>query len=367
MATFATCEDLNNLPCNCDGSETKVTAGTNTSVTGSGTAADPYVINSSGSGTTADGSETKVTAGTNVTITGSGTTVDPYIVNTSADDVAITNVVNGNRIGTITINGVATDIDETITVLGTPTWNSTTGLLSIPYTDETGTVQTRTVTINPTFTNTDAQILVGDTTGTVNLTLTPVTLPDGTINYTLKADLPLATSVPSGGTNQLKYDAARGGWYVDPVAAPTAVGEIYVATLGANQSYGGRAFQTLDFNTKKSHVFDATVGAQVAQSANGLTVQPGYRYKVTACLQAGTATGGAWTAWDLQANGASVAQFYFTNGFGASGTQSAHCADYVFDATVATDFTVRNGEGTTASTWQFPFMNQMTVEVIKKL
>ena len=335
MTAFVTCDDLNNLPCNCDGSETKVTAGTNTTVTGTGTQADPYVINSTGGGT--------------------------------VTDVTVTNTVAGHKIADVVVNGVSYPINETVTSLGTPTWNSTTGLLSIPYTDENGVTQTKTVTVNPTFTNTDAQLLTGDTTGTVTLGLTPITLPDGTINYTIKADLPLATSVPSGGTNQLKYDAARGGWYVDPVTTPTAEGEILVARLGANQNMGGRAFQTLDFNEKTHHVFNATPGAQISLSANGVQVQPGYRYKVSVCLQAGTGTGNAWTAWLLMANATPVQNFYFTNTFGASGTQTSHCADYVFDATAVTDFTVRNQDGTTASTWQFPFMNQMTVEVIKKL
>lgn len=335
MTAFVTCDDLNNLPCNCDGSETKVVAGTNTTVTGTGTQADPYVINSTGGGT--------------------------------VTNVSVTNTVAGHKIADVVVNGVSYPINETVTTLGTPTWDSTTGLLSIPYTDENGVTQVKTVTINPTFTNTDAQLLTGDTTGTVTIGLTPVTLPDGTINYTIKADLPLATSVPSGGTNQLKYDAARGGWYVDIVEEPTAVGEVYVATLGTNQNMGGRAFQTLDFNVKKSHAFDATVGAQVSQSANGLTVQPGYRYKVTACLQAGTGTGNSWTAWNLNANGTAVQNFYFTNTYGASGTQSGSCRDYVFDATTATTFTVSNVDGTSASTWQFPYMNELMVEVIKKL
>ena len=89
-----------------DGSETKVNAGTAISVTGAGTTASPYVINSTGDNSTtneiqtislsantlslslgggsvilpvADGSETKVTAGTGIGITGAGTTASPYV------------------------------------------------------------------------------------------------------------------------------------------------------------------------------------------------------------------------------------------------------------------------------------------------
>jgi hypothetical protein len=64
-----------------DGSETKVTAGTNISVTGNGTIATPYVVNSN---YTADGSETKVTAGANTTVTGTGTVANPYIITNTA-------------------------------------------------------------------------------------------------------------------------------------------------------------------------------------------------------------------------------------------------------------------------------------------
>ena len=64
-----------------DGSETKVTAGTNVTVTGTGTIASPYIINASGGGGTADGSETIINAGINISITGIGTTGNPYIIN----------------------------------------------------------------------------------------------------------------------------------------------------------------------------------------------------------------------------------------------------------------------------------------------
>jgi len=44
--------DLINTPAAADGSETKVTAGTNVTVTGSGTTASPYVVNATASGST---------------------------------------------------------------------------------------------------------------------------------------------------------------------------------------------------------------------------------------------------------------------------------------------------------------------------
>ncbi|MEU3040243.1 hypothetical protein ABZ700_04665 [Streptomyces diastaticus] len=55
---------------------TVVEAGTNVTVTGDGTAADPYVVNSAGG----DGVATSVEGGDGVTVTGAGTVTDPYVV-----------------------------------------------------------------------------------------------------------------------------------------------------------------------------------------------------------------------------------------------------------------------------------------------
>lgn len=59
-----------------DGSETKVTAGTNTSVTGSGTISNPYIINS-----ISNAGSVYIDSGDNISITGTGTIIDPYIIN----------------------------------------------------------------------------------------------------------------------------------------------------------------------------------------------------------------------------------------------------------------------------------------------
>jgi hypothetical protein len=84
-------DDLTNKPVT-DGSETKITAGTKISVTGTGTPVAPYIINSTNlefSGDyndltnkpVTDGSETKIHAGTNVSVTGTGTGISPYVIN----------------------------------------------------------------------------------------------------------------------------------------------------------------------------------------------------------------------------------------------------------------------------------------------
>lgn len=76
--TFEVSVNTDNLP-KPDGSETKINAGTNVTVTGNGTTTTPYTISSA----TPTGAETKVTAGTNVTVSGTGTTASPYVISSS--------------------------------------------------------------------------------------------------------------------------------------------------------------------------------------------------------------------------------------------------------------------------------------------
>ena len=79
-----------------NGSETKINSGTNTTVTGLGTIASPYVINSTD--TVANGSETKINEGDNITITGNGTQSTPYIINADLTDLGIIKTVNNEVI-----------------------------------------------------------------------------------------------------------------------------------------------------------------------------------------------------------------------------------------------------------------------------
>ena len=57
----------------------------------------------------------------------------------------------------------------------------------------------------------DDQVLSGDNSGTVGLTLTP-TVVGGQTNYTIKADLKVAAQTPTSTTNMLKLSAS--GFYV---------------------------------------------------------------------------------------------------------------------------------------------------------
>ena len=101
------------------GSETKINAGTNVTVTGNGTTATPYTINA-----IVDGSETKINSGTNVTITGSGTNATPYVVNSTNTTYTAGNGINltgtvfslDNLQKVITTSTVILDIDNNHTI-----------------------------------------------------------------------------------------------------------------------------------------------------------------------------------------------------------------------------------------------------------
>jgi uncharacterized protein (TIGR02145 family) len=83
----------------------------------SGTAISPVwtrLSTGTSTGTAGDGSETKVTPGTNVTITGSGTQASPYIVNATEVDGDVTNEIQdlsiSGNILKITLNATAIDL-----------------------------------------------------------------------------------------------------------------------------------------------------------------------------------------------------------------------------------------------------------------
>jgi hypothetical protein len=121
-----------------DGSETKIDAGTNVTLSGTGTSANHYIVN----GPTADGSETKISAGTNVTVTGSGTSASHYIVNAAAGNGSETKIDAGTNV-TVTgsgtsashyvINSTGGNGAETIITAGTAITKSGTGTTGDPY------------------------------------------------------------------------------------------------------------------------------------------------------------------------------------------------------------------------------------------
>lgn len=151
----------------------------------------------------------------------------------------VPSVNNGHAIASILVNSVPTSIQETVSSLV-----SSTPTCSFTYTNEAGAAVTIDgnlflsklagnslivgtdggiyFTSNVTFT--DDQILSGDSTGTVSITLTPTTSGENT-NYLVKADTKLAPATPSGKSNLIKNSATTGaGVYVDPIDIITALG-----------------------------------------------------------------------------------------------------------------------------------------------
>ena len=87
-----------------DGAEVNVQADWNQATI----TADDFIKNKPTIPTAADGSETKVTAGTNVTVTGSGTTASPYVVNATAGSGSTT-----YSVGDFAQGGIVFWVDET--------------------------------------------------------------------------------------------------------------------------------------------------------------------------------------------------------------------------------------------------------------
>jgi hypothetical protein len=74
--------------------ETDPAGGTNYSITGvSQLLSVPYALYSEKAGNPADGSETKVQAGTNITVTGNGTIPTPYIINSNTNGYPVNNKI----------------------------------------------------------------------------------------------------------------------------------------------------------------------------------------------------------------------------------------------------------------------------------
>ena len=150
-------------PCGFDLSATvSIQAGANVTITGSGTAADPYIVNATGGaggsstlvGTTAtfaDGNSIDLatlqqflTAGTNVTLTGTGTQADPWVVNATVASLAGTTItfadgssVDLSTLGTViqagtnvTITGTGTAGDPYIINATVATYDATSGVLT---------------------------------------------------------------------------------------------------------------------------------------------------------------------------------------------------------------------------------------------
>lgn len=72
-----------------DGSETKLTEGSNITITGTGTIVNPYIISS-----TSEISQTYIEEGSNINITGTGILSNPYIITAEVTDLGIVKTIN---------------------------------------------------------------------------------------------------------------------------------------------------------------------------------------------------------------------------------------------------------------------------------
>jgi hypothetical protein len=126
----------------------------------------------------------------------------------------------------------------------------------------------------------DDQLLSGDNTGNIDITLTPDVQPDGSIDYLLKADLPLIATTPNGNANALQIDA-NGKFFVEPETLTTLelngtiltyTDEAGVETDITLPSGGGSTVTTANTKTG-SKILDLTIdGVTTAVNETNTTV-----------------------------------------------------------------------------------------------
>jgi hypothetical protein len=160
-----------------DGSETKVIAGTNVSVTGIGTITTPYVINSTDTNTT-------YSAGTAISLVGTtfnNTAPDQTVVLTQGGATTITGTYPNFTISSTDTNTIA-DGSETKINSGTTTSVSGIGTIGSPYVVETVNLQ-KVITYPADFTGTNYTITNADNNYTIivdnSATAVTITVPTG--------------------------------------------------------------------------------------------------------------------------------------------------------------------------------------------
>ena len=157
-----------------DGSETKVTAGTNISVTGSGTISNPYIINS-----ISNAGSVYIDQGDNIEITGNGAIDNPYIINANGVQSVTGNIVNNidplNPI--ITSPSLKTINGESIIGTGDIEIDNLQKVITYP-TDFAGT--------NYNITNSDYNYVIFINNGTVDVSITldaSINIPNFSVGF----------------------------------------------------------------------------------------------------------------------------------------------------------------------------------------
>ena len=158
-----------------DGSETKVTAGTNVSITGTGTIATPYVINATDTNTT-------YSAGTSMSLVGTtfnNTAPDQVVTLTQGGSTTITGTYPNF---TISSTSASADGSETKINSGVTTIVTGTGTIASPYVIETPNLQ-KVITYPADFTGTNYTVTNADNNYTIivdnGATSCTITVPSG--------------------------------------------------------------------------------------------------------------------------------------------------------------------------------------------
>jgi hypothetical protein len=161
-------------------------------------------------------------SGTSVTISGGNTldfaqlvkdgetltTLDSITVNGTNLEIKYTGE-NGTQVTKSADLKSLVENAETLTSILQPTYNSTTGAFVIKYKGEDGVETSFTTTILPQAVVVDEQALTSDTTGNVELIFTPTTQPSGSVDYSVKGSLKLATTTPLGNANEIKVNSSN--------------------------------------------------------------------------------------------------------------------------------------------------------------
>lgn len=269
---------------------------------------------------TGDGSETKVQAGTNVTVTGTGTTASPYIINSTGGG----SIISGTTMGDLLYwNGSAWILlhpgttGQVLAINGSsiPGWqNSSTSNLLAP------TVTTQTVTnilmnsatfnglVNANGLSTTPRFEYGTTTSygsSINASPNPVT---GGVTTSVSANVALSANTTYHyriiANNAVDYSYGSDQTFTTPGSAPTAsaVAASFITISGATlnglvNANGYSTVVTFEYGLTTSYGTIATAvqspisgnyNANVNANIAGLTENVTYHYRVKAVNALGT-------------------------------------------------------------------------------
>ncbi len=154
------------------------------------------------------------------------------------------------------------------------------------------------------------------------------------------------------------------------IATPDVnVGEVMQIGTSVTRTYGGRDFSTFNFDETRFNYVPTGATPTITKSANGLTLKAGRKYRIDWSMVGDANTTNVWTNWLITLNGTLLTppatQIYFAANFNAAFINST-TNTFFLEPTVDTVLTVRNNDGTTASSWTYfhYLSNLLTATVI---